>query len=57
MVLLIVTNKTPFHLYGSEVISESKDKRPKVMTKDALIALIFQKIPSIFGTYEPEIMD
>ena len=51
-----MTSKTPFHLYGSEVISESKDKRPNVMTKDAPIALIFQKILSILGTYEPEIM-
>ena len=44
-----MTSKTPFHLYGSEVISESEDKRPNVMTKDAPIALIFSGNSEQFG--------
>ena len=49
-----MTSKTPFHLYGSEVISESKDKRPNVMTKDAPIALLTLEIPRVWGTVGQE---
>ena len=40
-----MNNKTPIHFYGPEGISETEDKRPNVMIKDAPIALIFQEIP------------
>ena len=39
-----MNNKNPFYLYGPE---ESEDKRPNIITKDAPIALIDQKIPRV----------
>lgn len=40
--LLWVTRQT-FHLYGSEAISETEDKRPIIIIKDAPVALNTQK--------------
>ena len=43
-----------FHLYGSEVISVTEDKRINIITKDALIVLIAQEIPRVLGTVSRE---
>ena len=32
---LLRITRHPFHLYGSEVIPETEDKRPNIITKDA----------------------
>lgn len=41
----LVTTRYPFHLYGSEAISETEDNRPNIMTKDAPIVIIAEEIP------------
>ena len=44
--VLYVMN-VPFHLYGSEVIIGTEEKRPTIITKDAPLALINQEIPRV----------
>ena len=46
--------RCPFHFYGSEVISGTEGKRPNIITKDALITLITQEIPRIWGPVSQE---
>lgn len=46
---LLRITRHPFHLYGSEVIPETEDKRPNIITKDAHTALISQDILRVFG--------
>ena len=52
---LVISNKTLSNLYGSEVISGTENKRPSVMTKDAPLALIAQKIPRVLGAMSQEL--
>ena len=46
---LLWITRNPFHLYGSETISGTEDKRPNIATKDAPIALIAQEIARVLG--------
>ena len=46
---LLWISRHPFHLYDFEAILGTEDKRPKIITKDAPIALITQKIPRVLG--------
>ena len=39
----------PLHRYGSEAISETEDEKLNITTKDALMILIAQKIPRVWG--------
>ena len=51
---LLGITRHPFHLYGSDAFSGAEDKRPDIITKDALIALIGQDIPGVLGAVSQE---
>ena len=38
-----------FHLYGSEGVSGTEDKRPNIITKNVPSVLIPQEIPRVWG--------
>lgn len=42
-----MNSKMPLHLYGSEAILGTKDKRPSIKTIVAPIALTAQEIPRV----------
>lgn len=39
---LLWITRQPFHLYGSEAISETEDKRTNILTEDAPVALVLE---------------
>lgn len=49
-----MNNKTPVPLYGSELCTGTEGKRPKIITKNALLALISQEIPGVWGAGSQE---
>lgn len=51
---LLWVTRYPFHLYSSEMISETEDWRSNIITKDAPIAIITWKIPRVWGAVSQE---
>lgn len=44
---LLQITRDPSHFFGSEVISETENKRPNILIKHASIALITQETPRV----------
>ena len=50
-------SKTPFHLSGSEVISGTEDKRPRIMTKKCFQCSYPSGNSEDLGIWEPKTVD